>query len=219
MGVTKEGRADVEVSPLMVEEAAEYASLHRRVFPYYNSTRMGLGFCTGLYGQYAVRAEAVGFGAWQGGKLLGLVIGCQNSVAQDIRRSLLKRSVLATIVRPHLLFRGALLKRVLHYLGRSGGGGDSAPGHSGGLAPGGAGCIKLENIGVASEARGLGIGGLLMDAFCRECLSRGFQTVELFVDTVNHSARRLYEKQGWVIDQNAPAPETSVRYCLELTAA
>jgi ribosomal protein S18 acetylase RimI-like enzyme len=51
-------------------------------------------------------------------------------------------------------------------------------------------------IGVAAEARGMGIGGALLDALLTLAREQGFRALSLAVDRQN-PARRLYERKGF----------------------
>jgi len=197
---------DLEIRRLLAEEAAEYARVHCAVFPSYNSTRLGCSFCTQLYRQFALCREAISFGAWRGGHLVGLVVGAGPDTMDQIHRALWWSAVLAAALRPHLLLRSTSIRRV------------------GALIRGRAcatrkrvrslretGRVKLANLAVSAEIRGQGAGRALVEAFCRESASRGFRVAELFVDGDNEPARRLYGKQGWIPESDR-LPDGSVRY-------
>ncbi len=55
----------------------------------------------------------------------------------------------------------------------------------------------MDGICVQREARGLGIGSLLVEAICDEALARGFSEVRLDVIDSNWRARALYERLGF----------------------
>jgi ribosomal protein S18 acetylase RimI-like enzyme len=55
----------------------------------------------------------------------------------------------------------------------------------------------IDGICVAREARGHGIGSMLIEALCREARSRGYREVRLDVIDSNWRARALYERQGF----------------------
>ena len=52
-------------------------------------------------------------------------------------------------------------------------------------------------IGVAAEARGMGLGGALLDALLALAREHGFRALSLAVDRQNPAARRLYERKGF----------------------
>lgn len=56
---------------------------------------------------------------------------------------------------------------------------------------------EIANIAVAREARGQGIGGLLLDHALTEAAARGVQAVYLEVRESNTSARALYESRSF----------------------
>lgn len=57
----------------------------------------------------------------------------------------------------------------------------------------------MDGIFVAPEARGLGVGTRLIDAIADEAVARGYAEVRLDVIDINTRARKLYERQGFVV--------------------
>lgn len=57
----------------------------------------------------------------------------------------------------------------------------------------------LDGICVAAEARGQGVGTLLLEAICHEARLRNFSAVRLDVIDTNPRARALYERFGFVV--------------------
>jgi ribosomal protein S18 acetylase RimI-like enzyme len=55
----------------------------------------------------------------------------------------------------------------------------------------------IDGICVAREARGHGIGSMLIEALCREAQARGYREVRLDVIDSNPRARALYERRGF----------------------
>ena len=206
----------IDIHPLQAHEAPAFATLQRRVFPYYNSSRLGQRFCTALYRAYALRPDAYGFGAWQGGTLVGLIIACQRDVEAAIQRTLRRHAVAATIVRPHLLFRGTIVRRALRFIGRRHA--TSAP-LLPGEAPVDATCIRFVTMGVAPEARRKGVAARLTQTMYTEALRHGFRYAESNVYVTNHPQRTLREKMGWVPGAEPPDGCGSVRYSIDLNRA
>ena len=58
--------------------------------------------------------------------------------------------------------------------------------------------LLMDGICVSSEARGRGVGTLLLDAIKAEAAARGLSHVRLDVIDSNPRARALYERQGFV---------------------
>jgi len=56
---------------------------------------------------------------------------------------------------------------------------------------------EIADIAVAPEARGAGIGGLLLDEVTRRLRAHGVRTIYLEVRESNEAARRLYESRGF----------------------
>jgi ribosomal protein S18 acetylase RimI-like enzyme len=63
------------------------------------------------------------------------------------------------------------------------------------------GAIELTYIGVASNQRGKGLGGELLNAFIEASHSTGYRSIVLSVETDNQHAVALYEKTGFKIIQ------------------
>ena len=60
-----------------------------------------------------------------------------------------------------------------------------------------AGEYYLDSVGVVSEFRGMGIGRLLVEAFCERVFGAGHERVGLIVDYDNPRAERLYSSVGF----------------------
>jgi len=59
--------------------------------------------------------------------------------------------------------------------------------------------LRVDGIGVAATARGLGVGTQLMAALDAHALAAGLRAVELEVVDTNPEAQRLYERLGFVV--------------------
>lgn len=196
---------DFRIERIRPAHAHCLALVHRSIFPHYPSSRLGTGFCRGFYGAYGSSPEVVGYGAWQGQTVIGLVIGCPAPIQESIRRQLRCRAVRSLVLRPWLL-----IQRITRRAGRPHGqtvvAGRSTP--SSGL-------IRLVNLGVIPSARKTGVARALVDAFLAECHRRGYTMVELNVDPDNAPALRFYERYGWRCDEIATPPgSASLRYVI-----
>jgi ribosomal protein S18 acetylase RimI-like enzyme len=70
--------------------------------------------------------------------------------------------------------------------------------------PEGAGVLSINGLAVALDARGQGIGSVLMEAVAAEGKRRGARKITLNVHGVNTVARRLYERHGYVVEGTHP---------------
>ncbi|ADB35191.1 GCN5-related N-acetyltransferase [Kribbella flavida DSM 17836] len=68
----------------------------------------------------------------------------------------------------------------------------------------GAGVLAVNGLAVAVDARGRGIGSVLLDAVTAEAQRRGARKIALHVHGVNTVARRLYERHGYVVEGTHP---------------
>lgn len=60
-----------------------------------------------------------------------------------------------------------------------------------------AGEVYLDSVGVLPKFRGLGIGRILVDAFCERSFAEGHERVGLIVDFSNPQAEKLYASLGF----------------------
>lgn len=70
--------------------------------------------------------------------------------------------------------------------------------------PEGAGVLSINGLAVALDARGQGVGSVLMEAVAAEGKRRGARKIALHVHGVNTAARRLYERHGYVVEGTHP---------------
>ena len=70
--------------------------------------------------------------------------------------------------------------------------------------PEGAGVLSINGLAVALNARGQGVGSVLMEAVAAEGRRRGARKIALHVHGVNTAARRLYERHGYVVEGTRP---------------
>jgi GNAT superfamily N-acetyltransferase len=78
----------------------------------------------------------------------------------------------------------------------------------------------LSSLGVLAEARGTGVSGLLIEAFCREAARGAATHVYLTTDRDENAAvNRFYLKHGFVLESSLVRPDGRVmnRYCRPLS--
>lgn len=83
---------------------------------------------------------------------------------------------------------------------------------------------EVRYVGVDPEYWGSGVGGMVIARLADELASAGFDSAQLLVYIDNGAARRLYERMGWIWDEQQPSihPRTGkpeVRYHLSLKGA
>jgi ribosomal protein S18 acetylase RimI-like enzyme len=70
--------------------------------------------------------------------------------------------------------------------------------------PEGEGVLTINGLAVALEARGRGVATVLLEAAADEGRRRGARKISLHVHSTNTTARRLYERHGYVIEGTHP---------------
>lgn len=189
-------RADA-VSRLEPGDAKDVAAIHQQVFPDYSSTKLGLNFCAELYRLYAETEGAFGFVVWSGGERVGFVAGGVPGIHDRINQAMRGKAAIAMLTRPSLVietFRSKL-SRIFR---------KAKPPKKSHIPSGEkfnkSRAVKLVLIGVKETARGTGAAAKLMQAFCNEAASQGFERVMLVVNRDNKRARAAYEKGGWTLN-------------------
>ena len=62
----------------------------------------------------------------------------------------------------------------------------------------------LTFVAVSKSGQGKGIGTCLLKAFEQAAFREGFEILSLYTELDNYPARRLYEKNGWVVSHTNP---------------
>lgn len=70
--------------------------------------------------------------------------------------------------------------------------------------PEGVGVLSVNGLAVAEKARGRGVGSILLTAATEEAKRRGARKITLQVHSTNLTARRLYERHGYVLEGTHP---------------
>lgn len=185
------------IKPIELQDAKGVAIIHRECFPYYFSTKLGLGFCTHLYRAYTETEGSFGFVIWRNGARVGFVVGGKSNIHAQINRALRKNAAVAMFMRPKLVFKmiSNKLSKILQKTKTTTTKMHIVSGEKTDKSR----AAKLVLIGVKETVRGTGAATELMQAFCNEAMHRGFEIITLVVSRDNLRARAAYEKAGWTL--------------------
>ncbi len=177
--------------PLAVADAGAAAALHYEGQPGTFLSRLGLPFLRALYWCLAQPKRAFGFAALRQGRVVGVVVGTDDTGA--LFRDVIGRSWwrLAIPVGWAMVRQPALWVMVWRTL--------SYPAASRREPQVG----ELLFIGVERAERRQGIGGRLLEVFVQASRARGLWGLTVAVDAANAGAMRFYERHGFVRNRTA----------------
>jgi ribosomal protein S18 acetylase RimI-like enzyme len=185
------------ITRLSVHHLTGVVEVHLRAFPTFFLTCLGSRFLREFYGSFVSNPQGVGFVAEeQTGTVLGVVVGPLEP-DNHFRRLLQRRwwafataSLGAVVTKPTVVPR---LLRAACYRG---------------TPPAGAPRSLLSSIAVTPEARGLGIGAALVQAWTREAQALGSGGCYLTTDAENNDVvNSFYRNLGWALDETYARPE------------
>lgn len=192
-------------------EIATIVVLHERAFEGYFLTMMGPKFLALYYELVIESDDGVIIVGSHGGRIVGFVAGSVDPAGFYQRMSSNKLRFVMPLARA-LIRRPILLSRALFNVRkvRNAGRGDSMYGHD---------VAELTSIAVDPDQSGLGIGGVLVDAFLSHVRDLGMLGVSLTTDAINNeSVNAFYTKKGFQLieTQNASGERPMNIYKVEL---
>lgn len=209
------------VQQLRTPHLTVVAGIHRQALPEGFFARLGTRFLSAYLATYQASPHAVALVALDGDRVRGFLVGSTGAAAHArwvLRQRgarLALAGLLALAVRPRLLayFVRTRLGRYVRGLARR-----LRPGGGAGAGPAGQGDpAVLAHVAVTPEARGLGLGNLLLQRFIDESRRAGAPAVELVTRT-GGGAESFYLRAGF--DESARrvdadgVPWTSYRLAL-----
>ena len=203
----------MDVQRFSPDLAPVIAKVHCEAFAGYMNTRLGSGYVRRFLAWFASRPDAIALAALdERGEAFGYVVGAPLGYGKAMTRDLLIPAAVGVIRKPSLLVDRRILRtalgRVLDLAGRPP---TIAPPP---LLP--SPTWSLVGIGVASRARGMGLGQRLTRAFEDEARRLGARAVRLSVYKENTTARHTYEKCGWVPFDGPVPPGFAMYYSKQL---
>lgn len=221
--------AVVVARPLTAADAEFAAALHEKALPHGFFGRLGVRFLTAYYRSFADSPHGIALIAQTPDGNVGALVGtvCNGSHYGWVLRNqgvlLARRGLLALATRPsELTFFlrtrvGRYLKGLLRLLRRSAS--PSATAAQSRAARRGRGApAVLTHVAVAPEARGLGVGAVLVDAFVAAARRAGCREACLVTLADDRGAGAFYQRLGWELqgvreDRDGQALEA---YCRQL---
>jgi len=173
------------IKPLTEEFADAAAELHRSNIRTGFLSSLGISFLRQLYKAIAVCPSGFGF-VWQGenGEIWGF-IACAENTGRLYKQVFLHRGLLVVIPLLRFIFRLSVLKRIWETL--------RYPAETAVNLP----QAEVLSIAVSSQARGKGIGKVLMKTAMDEFVRRGIKQVRVAVWAGNEVANKFYQRCGF----------------------
>jgi ribosomal protein S18 acetylase RimI-like enzyme len=204
----------MRIEVMQPQHIAGAAEVHLDAFRGYPNARLGRGYARAFLDWFRRYDRGIALVAIDDrGAVAGYVAGAFIPYGHEMNRELFPLVARITIMKPWILlnrrFLNAVRAKLRWVIGRGKG---AAPSKS--IPPG---LMSLVVIGTAKESRGLGVGAELVAAFEEHARRLGARTVRLSVYPENTSARRLYERCGWVAGAD-PRPGAAIDYTKILTA-
>lgn len=193
------GRPRITCRPLQPGDLSRAARIHAAALPHGFFVELGPAFLAAYYGTFVRSPHAVAYAAVVDGRVVGSLVGTVANrahyawVLRHASVRLAARGSVSMLVRPHVAAR-FLRTRVRRYLrglrrlGRHDG--DTAGGPQGPVA-------VLTHVSVDPGARGIGVGGMLVDAFWHAAQAFGADQAMLVTLAGEKGAGRFYAERGW----------------------
>jgi ribosomal protein S18 acetylase RimI-like enzyme len=187
---------DVTIRPMLESDVEAVVDIHLRTFPGFFLSFLGHRFLALLYRSIRAAPEGVALVAAGKGGIQGFAAGVTSQ--ESFYRRLVRRhwwrfamSALGAAIR-----RPSVIPRLFRALRRPSETRQSAA------------AATLMSIGVSPESEGRGIGGLMIESFCREMATRGVTDICLTTDRDgNARANRFYERHGFHVSNSLVTPE------------
>jgi ribosomal protein S18 acetylase RimI-like enzyme len=184
------------IRPAAAAEIPAIVKIHQESFPGFFLTFLGTDFLTLLYRGMLEDSEGILLVAAESGDPEGFVAGVVSQTGFYGRLLKSRKWLFAAAAARSALARPSIVPRLWRALRR--------PQESRAAAAD----ACLMSIAVAPRAEGRGLGGELVEAFCRVVLARGVRRISLTTDRVgNDRVNRFYEKQGFRLVRSYRTPE------------
>jgi ribosomal protein S18 acetylase RimI-like enzyme len=174
------------------------ARLHCLAFPDSRSTKLGKPYVRKMFRWFVMHQPGLSLVARSDGEISGYVVGAVGGYGRKLFRYAFFEVLLGLLIHPGLWFQSETFLLWRSYLK--------------GLFPqktsntpqiGDEPVVvraALAGIGVDPGQQGQGVGSLLVAAFEEAAVELGVGKLTLSVDKDNVSARRLYDRHGWLVD-------------------
>lgn len=193
----------ISIRPFRKEDLSQVVEFHKAAFKDHINARLGNAYLTAFLSWFVEQKNCIALVAVDGkDRPVGYVVGAYWGYQQKLNRFLLRRSVVAMITHPVVLFHpkiwNALLARCKILLGLSKHVEETQKQLQGNI-------ISLVGIGIDTKLHRGGVGTMLLKTFETKATEMDFDTLRLSVYSSNKTARSFYEKNGWYLLQDTAA--------------
>jgi len=200
-----------ELTPLQESDIPALARLHSEIFPDSRSTQLGQMYVRKMFKWFYIKQPQLCFVAKQGNALVGYVVGAVGGYGRRLFRYAIFEIIAGLVFRPRLWVKKETFSLWQSYmkglLPNRKPSQTSLANQKGQILS-----AALAGIGVDPKMRGMGVGKALVLEFENAARSLQVGKLTLSVHLDNHSACRLYESCGWVMD-NEDIDRNSAHYC------
>jgi ribosomal protein S18 acetylase RimI-like enzyme len=177
----------------------EVVTVHLRAFKGYLNASIGKNYVRKFLKWFIKSSIGVSLILENDGKVVGYVVGAQLGYNKELNKSLFKTGIISIATHPGVLFHTHFLRNVRNRLKSLLNRSTKSEGKY--IEPLGSG-ISLVGIAIDPLCSQKGGGGLLINAFEKQAIAKGYNYMKLSVYEMNVAALNLYKKNGWQLLSN-----------------
>jgi ribosomal protein S18 acetylase RimI-like enzyme len=182
------------IAPTTFEDLDELVRLHELVFEVYIGVRLGKFYIRSMFEWYISENEkySICLSAKSDHRIVGYVIGAPLGYSKNLSLRLLLPALYGAVKNPSLMFSSKTVSQIYTRLASML---NREPLANELPTP----IISLVGLGVVPEARGKGVGKLLVNSFHELASQQNYQSIRLSVYKENNDAIRFYQGLGWKV--------------------